>query len=85
VKAAGQLHGRLLLIHGMMDDNVHVQNSAQLIQALQRADKDFEVMVYPTSRHGIFGRHYQRQVFNFICRSLGVDARAPERGSTDGS
>ncbi|MBX7102465.1 MAG: DPP IV N-terminal domain-containing protein [Gemmataceae bacterium] len=85
VKAAGQLHGKLLLIHGMMDDNVHVQNSAQLIQALQRADKDFEVMVYPTSRHGIFGRHYQRQVFNFICRSLGVDARAPERGSTDGS
>ena len=80
VKAAKNLHGKLLLLHGLMDDNVHVQNSVQLINELQRADKDFEVMVYPTARHGIFGRHYQRQVLNFICRSLGVEGRVPERG-----
>lgn len=80
VKAAKNLHGKLLLLHGMMDDNVHVQNSVQLINELQRADKDFEVMVYPTARHGIFGRHYQRQVVNFICRSLGVEGRVAERG-----
>lgn len=79
IKSAKNLHGRLLLLHGLMDDNVHVQNSVQFINELQRADKDFEVMVYPTSRHGIAGRHYQRQVANFICRSLGVDARVPER------
>jgi dipeptidyl-peptidase 4 len=80
VKAAKNLHGRLLLLHGLMDDNVHVQNSVQFINELQRADKDFEVMVYPTARHGIGGRHYQRQILNFICRSLGVDVRVPERG-----
>jgi dipeptidyl aminopeptidase/acylaminoacyl peptidase len=70
VKAAANLHGRLLLIHGVMDDNVHIQNSLQLIQALQREDKDFEVMFYPTSRHGIMGRHYQRLVLDFMCRVL---------------
>jgi dipeptidyl-peptidase-4 len=77
VKAARNLHGRLLLIHGLMDDNVHVQNSVQFINELQRFDRDFEVMVYPTSRHGIGGRHYQRQITNFICKSLDIDARVP--------
>jgi dipeptidyl aminopeptidase/acylaminoacyl peptidase len=83
VKAANRLHGKLLLLHGLMDDNVHVQNTVQLVHALQRADRDFELMVYPTARHGILGRHYQRQVTNFICRSLGLDARVPERPRTD--
>ena len=53
VKAAKNLHGRLLLVHGLMDDNVHVQNTMQLIDALQKADKDFEVMIYPRARHGL--------------------------------
>jgi dipeptidyl aminopeptidase/acylaminoacyl peptidase len=73
VKAAAKLHGRLLLIHGMVDDNVHVQNTLQFVRALQRADKDFELMVYPTDRHGIRGRHYQRLVIDFMCRTLRPD------------
>jgi dipeptidyl aminopeptidase/acylaminoacyl peptidase len=75
VRAARNLHGRLLLLHGVMDDNVHVQNSLQFIQELQRADKDFEMMFYPRSRHGIFGRHYQRLVLEFMERSLGLAKR----------
>jgi dipeptidyl aminopeptidase/acylaminoacyl peptidase len=70
VKAASKLHGRLLLIHGIMDDNVHVQNTLQFVRALQRADKDFELMVYPNDRHGIRGRHYQRLVIDFMRRTL---------------
>jgi dipeptidyl-peptidase-4 len=70
VKAAGKLHGRLLILHGLMDDNVHLQNSAQLLLELQRADKDFEVMFYPQSRHGIFGKHYQRLTLEFMKRNL---------------
>jgi dipeptidyl aminopeptidase/acylaminoacyl peptidase len=70
VKAAAKLNGRLLLIHGIIDDNVHVQNTLQLAQALQRADKDFDLMVYPTSRHGIGGKHYQRLLIDFMCRTL---------------
>jgi dipeptidyl aminopeptidase/acylaminoacyl peptidase len=70
VKAAGNLHGRLLLIHGLIDDNVHVQNSIQLVQALQGANKDFELMIYPQARHGVGGKHYQRLLIDFMRRNL---------------
>lgn len=72
VRAARNLHGRLLLLHGAVDDNVHVQNSIQLIQALQLANKDFDMMLYPTSRHGIFGQHYTRLMHEFILKNLKV-------------
>jgi dipeptidyl-peptidase 4 len=71
VKAAKNLHGRLLIVHGVMDDNVHVQNALQLVDALQRADKDFEVMVYPRARHGGYNpRHSQRLMIDFMTRTL---------------
>jgi dipeptidyl-peptidase-4 len=44
--------GNLYIVHGTMDDNVHMQNSIQLIAALQDAKKDFEFMLYPGGRHG---------------------------------
>lgn len=44
--------GKLLITHGLMDDNVHVQNSIQLIDKLQDAGKEFEMMFYPNERHG---------------------------------
>jgi len=53
VEAAGELHGRLMLIHGEIDDNVHMTNTLQLAYALQKSGKQFEMMVYPKSRHGI--------------------------------
>jgi dipeptidyl-peptidase-4 len=61
VKAASQLHGRLLLIHGTMDDNVHLQNTIQLAHALQQAGKSFQLMLYADSRHGITN---QAQIFH---------------------
>jgi dipeptidyl-peptidase-4 len=70
VEAARNLHGRLLLVHGLMDDNVHPQNMVQLVDALERADKDFELMVYPRAKHGGFGRHNQRQFYDFIRRTV---------------
>jgi dipeptidyl aminopeptidase/acylaminoacyl peptidase len=70
VKAAANLHGKLLIVHGIMDDNVHVQNTVQFIEALQNANKDFEVMFYPRSRHGIYSKHYQKLRLEFIKRSL---------------
>jgi dipeptidyl aminopeptidase/acylaminoacyl peptidase len=70
VKAARNLHGKLLILHGLMDDNVHVQNTVELMEALQRADRDFEVMFYPRARHGLFGRHYQRLMVDFMKRTL---------------
>ena len=57
LKGAEHLHGKLLLIHGTMDDNVHMQNSIQLILELQKAGKQFHFMLYPGTRHGIEDPH----------------------------
>ncbi|HSQ56526.1 MAG TPA: S9 family peptidase, partial [Gemmata sp.] len=72
VAAAKNLHGKLLIVHGMMDDNVHMQNSVQLADALQKAGKEFEMMFYPQSRHGIGGQHYMKLQIEFIRRTMGV-------------
>jgi dipeptidyl-peptidase-4 len=51
--AAKNLHGNLLLLHGTIDDNVHMQNTIQFVYELQKAGKLFRLMVYPKSRHGV--------------------------------
>ncbi len=51
--AAKDLTGRLLLIHGATDDNVHVGNTKQFAYELQKAGKPFRLMLYPKSRHGV--------------------------------
>jgi dipeptidyl-peptidase-4 len=66
IKAAGNLHGQLLLIHGGIDDNVHVENTFKFIDALQKVDKEFQLMIYPQSRHGVGGMHYHRLTLDFI-------------------
>jgi dipeptidyl-peptidase-4 len=71
VKAAGKLHGKLLILHGAIDDNVSLRNTMRFVQALQDANKDFELMIYPSSRHGIFGPHYTKLQLDFIRRTLG--------------
>ena len=70
VKAAKDLHGRLLLLHGMMDDNVHLQNATALIDAFQKADRPFELMLYPQMLHCLYGMHYHHQMIGFIERAL---------------
>ena len=55
--AAQSLDGKLLLLHGTMDDNVHIQQSVQFIYQLQRANKHFDFMLYPKSRHGVVDPH----------------------------
>ena len=79
IEAAKNLHGRLLLTHGMIDDNVHLQNNTRLIRALQNANKQFDMMLYPDSRHGIGGRHYQQLQLDFIRRTLA----APRDAATE--
>jgi len=74
LKGAKDLHGKLLLIHGMMDDNVHMQNTTQLVQELQKHNKQFDLMLYPTQRHGVTNpqqvRHMYELMTNFIVKNL---------------
>ena len=53
---ANKLHGSLLLIHGTSDDNVHLQNSIQMINSLIQAGKQFRLMLYPGKTHGVTGK-----------------------------
>jgi len=66
VKAAENLHGSLLLVHGTSDDNVHFQNSVQMSEALIRAGKQFRFMAYPNKTHGIAGSVDRIHLFHMI-------------------
>jgi len=54
---ADNLKGKLFLLHGLIDNNVHVGNTIHLADALQKAGKEFDMMIYPENRHGIRGYH----------------------------
>ena len=60
------LRGKLLLVHGMADDNVLFQNSVLLMDALQKASIPFEMMAYPGKRHGIAGKPVRIHLFEMI-------------------
>jgi len=74
VHAASSLHGKLLLIHGALDDNVHLSNTLQFSNALQRSGKQFQLMIYPNNRHGITrpgqSRHLRDLMTQFILDNL---------------
>jgi dipeptidyl-peptidase-4 len=68
---ADRLRGKLLLVHGTGDDNVHWQNSEQLINALVAANKPFTMMAYPNRTHGISeGRNTTRHLYELLTRYL---------------
>jgi dipeptidyl-peptidase 4 len=71
---AKDLSGRLLIIHGTIDDNVHQQNAVKLMFELQKAGKPFEFMTYPTQRHGVVNqqqaKHMYQMMTDFIERNL---------------
>ena len=66
VNHAEKLQGPLLLVHGSGDDNVHHQNSMEMIDALVAANKDFDFFVYPNRNHGIYGGNTRLHLFNMM-------------------
>ena len=71
---AANLSGALLLVHGSMDENVHMQNTLQFALELQRANKPFDMMIYPKSRHRLGGpdleHHRREQMLAFVLEHL---------------
>ncbi|MEM6796765.1 MAG: prolyl oligopeptidase family serine peptidase, partial [Acidobacteriota bacterium] len=70
ILAAENLTGRLLLLHGTHDDNVHPQNSIKLIDALIRAGKQFDIMLYPNKAHGITGTEHRLHLYRRVLEHL---------------
>lgn len=72
-RIAHQLTGKLFLIHGELDDNVHPALTMQVVDALIKADKDFELLIVPNANHGGVGSPYvMRRTAEFLARELGV-------------
>ena len=69
-----KLHGKLLLIHGTADDNVHLRNASEYSEALVQADKQFDMHIYTNRNHGIRGgnttKHLLTRVTNFFIEHL---------------
>ena len=61
-----QLRGKYLLIHGSGDDNVHYQNTMEMVNSLVAANKDFDLFIYPNKTHGIYGGNTRNHLFNMM-------------------
>ena len=74
INKAADLTGKVLIIHGTADDNVHVQHAMQYFDALVRADKQFEMQLYPDDNHflkkGNNASHMHERVINFLHNNL---------------
>jgi dipeptidyl-peptidase-4 len=73
INYAGLLRGKLLLVHGTGDDNVHVQNSYEMAKALVAADKKFEMMIYPDDNHSMRptgSRHIRAKIADYVIENL---------------
>ncbi|RPD46147.1 S9 family peptidase [Hymenobacter sediminis] len=74
VQHAEKLKGKLLLVHGTGDDNVHFQNSVAFTDAMIKANKDYQTLYYPNRNHGIYGGntrlHLYRQMTDFVLKNL---------------
>jgi dipeptidyl-peptidase-4 len=74
IKLADKLQGKLLLIHGSADDNVHVQNSMEYAEALVQANKQFDMHIYKDKNHSIYGGntrfHLYTKMSEFLFNNL---------------
>lgn len=70
VNFADQLEGNYLLVHGLTDDNVHFQHTAEMSNRLIAANKQFDTMIYPNNNHGITGKNARLHLYTLMTRFL---------------
>ena len=74
INHVNKLKGKYLIIHGTADDNVHFQNSAEMISALEKANKQFDMAIYPDKNHSIYGGNTRLNLFtrmtNYLLENL---------------
>ncbi len=70
VNHVDKIKGKYLLVHGSGDDNVHYQNSMEMINALVKANKQFDLMIYPNRNHGIYGGNTRLHLYTKMNRFL---------------
>jgi dipeptidyl-peptidase-4 len=74
INFANRLKGNYLIVHGTGDDNVHLQNAIDMITALQKEGKQFDMHIYPNKNHSIYGGntrwHLYKLMTNFIEEKL---------------
>jgi len=83
---ADKLEGKLLIVHGSVDNNVHPANTTMLVNALIEADKNFDLMMYPGNRHGIrgaAGRHYNKLRLQHLITNLNPDIKGQDEVDFD--
>ena len=75
VTLADKLEGKLLLVHGELDENVHPASTLQLVNALVKANKDFDLLIIPGAHHSLRGNGYfiRRRWDFFVKHLLGVE------------
>jgi dipeptidyl-peptidase-4 len=66
INFVSKLKGNYFLIHGSADDNVHYQNSMEMVNALVKANKQFDLFIYPDKNHGIYGGNTRNHLFNML-------------------
>ncbi|HEV2686884.1 MAG TPA: DPP IV N-terminal domain-containing protein, partial [Actinomycetota bacterium] len=67
---AGSLRGKLMIVHGMIDENVHFRHTARFVEALSKANKSCDLLIYPSGRHGLRSekdrRHMHERIVNYF-------------------
>jgi dipeptidyl-peptidase-4 len=63
---AERLEGKYFIIHGSADDNVHYQNAMEMVNALVKANKQFDMFIYPNRNHGIYGGNTRLHLYNMM-------------------
>lgn len=67
INHADKLQGRLLIVSGTADDNVHMSNTMEMTSALIQANKQFDMMIYPNQNHSIYGKNSRFHIYTLVC------------------